>query len=333
MRTPTSTNALCTLEEASATIATGAVAVVAGDESLLGRLPRGNWIGGTIPYFMAPTGGIQTTDRVFVTELPVAPHLFASRMYSADELPAIVPDAPHNGFSLIIIPSESPAHVEYAEHAPDYPGLFLKPIVGWIAGVALEDVGRVAPRVFDGRSGQSSNEKAIVLHGQLPPRKTARIDIINLFRGGGGDAITFERTGFTASECVVSGQSRNFARYLSEVGADTRLPLVADYHGAQINTSILSADPASGVVTFFAPVFTGIQYRLAEPVGDYAASFAAAVERAGVDAAFACNCILNYRYGALEGRTTGHVIGPITFGEVAYQLVNQTLVYLSIVDA
>ena len=98
------------------------------------------------------------------------------------------------------------------------------------------------------------------------------------------------------------------------------------------NTSILSADPTTGVVTFFAPVFTGIDYRLAEPVGDYAASFAAAVERAGVDAAFACNCILNYRYGELEGKTTGHVIGPITFGEVAYQLVNQTLVYLSIVD-
>jgi hypothetical protein len=333
MQTMMSANALCTLEEASATIATGAVVVVAGDESLLSRLPRGNWIGGTIPYFMAPTGGIQTTDRVFVTELPVERQLFASRMYSADELPAIVADAPDNGFALIIIPSESPAHVEYAEYAPDYPGLFLKPVVGWIAGVALEDVGRVAPRVFDGQTGQSSTDQAIVLHAGLPLHKTARVDIINLFRGGGGDAITFERTGFTASDCVVNGQSRNFARYLSEIGADTRFPLVADYHGAQINTSFLSADPRNGVVTFFAPVFTGIEYRLSAPVWDYAASFAAAVERAGIDAAFACNCILNYRYGALEGKTTGHVIGPITFGEVAYQLVNQTLVYLSIVDA
>jgi hypothetical protein len=333
MRTTMSVNALCTLEEASATIATGAVVVVAGDESLLSLLPRGNWIGGTIPYFMAPTGGTQTTDRVFVTELPLEPRLFASQMYSAEELPAIVRDAPAHGFSLIIIPSESPAHVEYAEHAPDYPGLFLEPIVGWIAGVALEDVGRVVPRVFDGWSGQSSIEKAVVLRGELPPDKAALIGMINLFRGGGGDAITFERTGFTAFDCVVNCQGRNFARYLGEIGADTRLPLVADYHGAQINTSILSVDPASGVVTFFAPVFTGIEYRLAGPVGDYAASFAAAVERAGVDAVFACNCILNYRYGALEGKTTGHVIGPITFGEVAYQLVNQTLVYLSIVDA
>ena len=332
MQTTMSANALCTLEEASATISTGAVVAVAGDESLLGRLPRGNWIGGTIPYFMAPTGGTQTTDRIFVTELAVEPRLFASQLYSAADLPSIVPAASNHGFSLIIIPSESPAHLEYAEHAPDYPGLFLEPIVGWIAGVALEDVGRVAPRVFDGRSGESSTEKAIVLHGQLPRHKTARIDIINLFRGGGGDAMTFERTGFTASECVVRGQSRNFATYLSEIGADTRLPLVADYHGAQINTSFLSADPASGIVTFFAPVFNGIEYRLAEPVGDYAASFAAAVKRADVDAAFACNCILNYRYGALEGKTTGHVVGPITFGEIAYQLVNQTLVYLSITD-
>lgn len=333
MRTTISANALCTLEEASATISTGAVVAVAGDESLLSHLPRGNWIGGTIPYFMAPTGGTQTTDRVFVTELPVEPRLFASQMYSAAQLPAVVTDAPSNGFSLIIIPSESPAHVEYAEHAPDYPGLFLEPIVGWIAGVALEDVGRVLPRVFDGRSGESSTDDAIVLRGKLPFNKSARIDIINPFHGGEGDAITFERTGFTASECVVSGHSRNFAEYLGEIGADTRLPLVADYHGAQINTSILTVDPASGMVTFFAPVFTGIEYRLAKPVGDYAASFAVEVERAGVDAAFACNCILNYRYGALEGKTTGHVVGPITFGEVAYQLMNQTLVYLSIVDA
>ncbi len=45
---------------------------------------------------------------------------------------------------------------------------------------------------------------------------------------------------------------------------------------------------------------------------------------------FSCNCILNFVYSNLEGLKTGQMVGPITFGEVAYQLVNQTLVYLTI---
>ena len=46
---------------------------------------------------------------------------------------------------------------------------------------------------------------------------------------------------------------------------------------------------------------------------------------------FSCNCILNYLYGNLEGKTTPPYAGPVSFGEVAYQLLNQTLVYCEIV--
>lgn len=330
--TTTATNSLCTLQEAREILATGVASVVAGDEALLGQLPRGHWVGGTIPYFMAESGGLHATDRLFVTVLPVSVESVASRMYAADELSAIAADAPEPGFSILVMPSGSPAHMEYAQHAPDYQGLFLKAIAGWIAGVALEDVGHVAPRVYDGWTGTSSSEKAIALHVALPPNRAARIDIVNLFRGGNGDTITFLADGFSATDCEVNGERRNLARYLAEIGADTRFPLVADYHGARINTSFLTVNAEAGEVTFFAPVFTGIDYRLAEPVDDYASAFATAVEKKSVNPVFACNCILNYRYGELEGKTTGHITGPITFGEVAYQLVNQTLVCLSIVD-
>ena len=47
---------------------------------------------------------------------------------------------------------------------------------------------------------------------------------------------------------------------------------------------------------------------------------------------FSCNCILNYLYSELEGKKTGGITGPITFGEIAYQLLNQTMVYLTIED-
>lgn len=37
-------------------------------------------------------------------------------------------------------------------------------------------------------------------------------------------------------------------------------------------------------------------------------------------------------YGGLEGRKTGHITGPITFGEIAHQLLNQTMVRLYLRD-
>jgi hypothetical protein len=34
----------------------------------------------------------------------------------------------------------------------------------------------------------------------------------------------------------------------------------------------------------------------------------------------------------LDGKKTGEITGPVTFGEVAYQLFNQTMVYLTVSD-
>src|SRR5439155_1722009 len=43
---------------------------VAGDERLLAQLPRGNWVGGTIPYLMTDEeGGLTTRDSLMVQEL------------------------------------------------------------------------------------------------------------------------------------------------------------------------------------------------------------------------------------------------------------------------
>jgi hypothetical protein len=333
MRSGVLANGLFTVEDASAIIESGSVVVIAGTAPLLRRLPAGNWVGGTMRYFMTEDGGSQTTDRVFVTELPVDAADVSIHRYRAVDLHRIVADAPDNGFSFIVIPAESPAHVEYAARAPYYPGLFRTPIVGWIAGVNLHRLGQVAPRSINGRDRRMETDRAVVLHASLPPGKVAHIDIVNMFRAGTGDVITFPGDALAASECLVNGLPRNLARYVTEAGIDTRLPLVADYAGIDVNTSFQRVDTATGMVTFYAPVFQGIEYRLAEPVDDYAVQFATAVKDAGIEASFACSCILNYVYGGLEGRTIGHLTGPMTFGEIAYQLLNQTAVYLSIVDA
>ena len=41
------------VDEAAGMIRNCEVLLLAGDERLLGQLPRGVWIGGTIPYFMS----------------------------------------------------------------------------------------------------------------------------------------------------------------------------------------------------------------------------------------------------------------------------------------
>lgn len=333
MRSAIRANGLYTVEDASAIIASGAVVVVAGTSPLLRRLPAGTWVGGTMRYFMTADGGSQTTDRVFVTELPVDAADVRIRRYDATDLHEIVADAPRNGFSFMVMPAGSKVHLEYAARAPYYPGLFRTPIVGWIAGVNLRRLGHVVPRTIHGLDRRLETDTAVVLHVSLPPDKAAQVNIVNMFSPGTGDIITFPGDTLAATDCLVNGQPRNLARYVAESGIDTRLPLVADYAGIDVNTSFQRVDGATGVVTFYAPVFHGIEYRLAAPVDDYAARFAASVADAGVEAVFSCSCILNYVYGRLEGKLVGHLTGPMTFGEIAYQLVNQTAVYLSIVDA
>jgi hypothetical protein len=324
---------LVDLKAASAAIDSGKTLFLAGDESLLARLPKGDWIGGTIPYFMGDEGGVIAKDKIFVSEAPAFATDRRISFYGEAQLPNIPRDAPENGFTVLIIPATSAAHVSYAKNAPNYEGLFMKPIIGWISGVHLDDLGKKSPKVFDGRTGITSSTEAIAMHLSLPKGKMASIGIVNLFKPGQGEDITFEEESFEARDCLVNGAKRNFAEYLVSSKIDSRLPLVADYNGTMVNVSFQSVDADKGVVTFYAPVFKGVRYRIAAPVADYVTEFTAAMPVGEKNVVFACNCILNFLYSELEGKKTGAIIGPITFGEIAYQLLNQTLTYLEVLDA
>ena len=167
---------------------------------------------------------------------------------------------------------------------------------------------------------------------KLPADRLAQINIINLFQQGNGDTICFPTTGFSATTAVINGTEHNLAEYLQRIKADTRLPLVANYCGAMVNVSLKSLDPQNGRVEFFAPVVSGIEYRLAMPVMDYVSEFEARLKELSPDSVlFSCNCILNYLHSNLAGRRTGALVGPVTFGEIAFQLLNQTLVYIEVV--
>jgi len=315
-------------ETAAALIRAGRTLMLSGDERLLRTLPNGRWIGGTIPYFMGQLGGETARDRVFVTEVATHGLQPAIRHYDLAALSRVCVDAPANGYTLIVIPAFTETHSSFARNAPNYEEMYMKPLAGWVAGIHLDDLGRAKPMVFDGTDGRAFDDGAMVMHVPLPESKYAHIDIINLFSQGDGDRIRFLDNGFSVENCLIEGRPYNFAEYALERKLDVRLPLVADYCGASINVAIKGIDAQSKRVDFYAPVFTDVEYRFANALPDYVQAFRAALPQRVGAVSFACNCVLNYLYCELEGKRVEKMLGPMTFGEVAYQLLNQTLVYV-----
>ncbi|MGH1367794.1 MAG: DUF6976 family protein [Maritimibacter sp.] len=320
-------NAMMTTDEAAARINDGAVLVIAGSEAALSKLPVGKWIGGTSVYFMAEDGGRVDLENVFVTEIDGATNARAV-MYIGEDLPNLTMGRFEGGMSMILIPGFSNAHQDFAIKGAEYAGVFEQPLMGWIAGVHLDDIGKETPKVFDGATATAHEDGAAVLHVEVPEGAVADINIVNLFtQDDAADEITFPATGFEANKAIVNGEEVDFAAYVSQNGIDTALPLVANYAGAMINVSFQAV--GEDKVDFYAPVIKGVTYRLAKSPGDYAACFAEQVTADG-SKQLSCNCILNYVYGALEGKTTGSATGPATFGEIAYILLNQTFVHMDL---
>ncbi len=319
------------LDEVKNLIDQGKVLSIAADSKLLDQLPKGNWIGGTIPYFIGDNGGVCTKDQLFVTILPSECKVKTIGQYSANHLGEIAQDYSRNGFSLVIIPATSDAHIKFANEYSQYDGAFNSPLVGWISGVHLDDLEKETAMVYDGLNGNKSNQDAVVLHIDLPENVSAQTEILNLFEQGEGDVIEFETEGFIVENAIVNGERVNFSEYLKVKNISLELPLVANYSGAMINVSYQANDTQNKQVHLYAPVFQGVEYRMAKPVANYQESFESQLAGEGLSPVFSCNCILNYLYANLEGKKPGGITGPITFGEIAYMLLNQTMVYINLV--
>lgn len=300
---------------------------LAAEEELLGQLPQGDWIAGTIPYFMNNDGGVTSKKLIYVQDVPEEVESITIQVYDKNSIQNVVSDAPENGFTMLIIPAFSSIHSEYAENAIEYDDMFMKPVLGWISGIHLDDIGNKSPKTISGSTLELSNDKAVAMHCTLPDEKSANIGIINVFEQGDGDVLTFKETSFEVIECFVNGNPTNFAEYVKSNNLDTKLPLVADYSGTMVNVSIQSVKDDE--VDLYAPVFSDVEYKFAKPVSNYVDVFTGSIPT-DTNPAFTCNCILNYLYSELEGKITNGYYGPITFGEIAYQLLNQTLVYLEI---
>jgi len=278
---------------------------------------------------MSETGGVMSRTRIYVEDLSAIATKTRIEVYEDHSINRVAVNTSDNGYTVLIIPAFSTIHEKYALEAVSYEGMFLKTVSGWISGTHLDDTGK-APQVFDGRTGAVFADRAVAMHVELPPGKQAQLGIVNIFEPGDGDELEFSKSGFTVEDCLINGQGQNFEKYIQKRGIDTRLPLIANYMGTSVNVSIRST--GSGRVRLYAPVFDGVKYRFAKPIVSYTDHFDQCIPQGMSQPAFSCNCILNYLYGSLEGRRTGAILGPMTFGEIGYQLLNQTLVYVSLID-
>lgn len=306
--------------QAAQRIATGQTLWIAGDAQILRTLPRGQWVGGTIPYFQTPDGGVSDRQQVFVCEAPVGTQTPQIRSYDITSLSDLCLDTPAHGYTFLLIPAFSDVHSFYARNAPQFPHMFLQPVVGWVAGMHLTEASEL-PAVVDGRFGSFDTERALAMHIALPGDAYTEVDILNPYEQSDGARIRFAEPGFSARTCLVDGETVELAPWLQKHGVDLRLPLVADYCGAMVNVSFKGVDK-SGRVDFYAPVFDDVEYRLARRRS--ADTSAVEDERAAV---FSCNCILNHLHGGLA--PTHHAApstGPLGFGEIAWMLLNQTQV-------
>jgi hypothetical protein len=172
---------LYTISEVKSKIEQGQGLLLAGDEASLQQLPAGKWIGGTIPYFMGESGGLSTREKIYVTELPDYVESFEVKVYNLGNMSRVYMDIPENGFGFIILPASTEIHQAFALNAPTYPEFATKPLVGWISGVHLSELGKATPKVIDGEHLQIMQDQSVVMHVKLNRRKFADIGILNIF--------------------------------------------------------------------------------------------------------------------------------------------------------
>jgi len=313
-------------------ITDGRVLLLAGEETLLAQLPPGRWIGGTAAQFLTPQGSVPARGLLLFTDITSLALHTEQRHLDAASLHRIARHYPQNGFAVLIVPGFSALLLRLTSEILDYQGVYDMPLTGWVSAVDLAEIGQRTPKTFAG-TPHARDDCAAVMYVTLPETAFAQLRIVNLFTPGSGPEIRVPAHGFHISgDCLIDGEPQNLARYMETQNIDPSLPLIADQEGAMLNVSILRNDAQSGTVSVFAPVSPALTYRFAETILDYQEEFVRAASDLGPaeEMVFSSLGVLNLQYAALAERHGLSLSAPVSFGEIAYTVLNQTLTCLSI---
>ena len=320
------TPGLYTVEEGSAMIRKGKKLLLAGDAGLLSQLPKGDWIGGSTPYFiLRPEQMIESTEKLFIYFLPDFIKSVEVREYDLSNIKNIYSDAPLNGLTVIIIPFGSSILSEFALNVTNYKDFARYPLCGWVSGQRLDVITTEKSYVSSGVSNTLHSDKAVAMHITLPANKYAEIHMSNSFEQGNGNVITFEHKTLVVKDAIVNGVKQNFATYLREAKVDTKMPLVANYSGAMLNTNCFVVE--TDTVYLSSPVFEQVEYRFAQQ-----STFAPEQNIADENVVISASCVLNYVWPELCGKYIKIINAPAVYGQIAYQLISQITMSVTIGD-
>ena len=317
---------LYTVEEVSSMILNGDKLLLAGNVGLLSQLPRGDWVGGSTPYFVLyPEQMVESDEKLFVSCLPDFIEKIEISEYDSQSIRNIYCEAPQNGFTVLIIPFGSPVFSDFAVNATGYKDFARYPLCGWVAGQPLEIIHTEKSYTASGTGPNVYSDKAVAMHISLPANKYAELHMFHPFEQSDGDVITFDYSGQIIKDAFINGVKRNLAEYLREIKFDTdSLPLVANYSGAMMNISCYAVNDE---LHFSAPVLEHMEYRIAK-INDQLPE----PELDSNKIAFSVCCVINFLQPEFCRKYMKKLNGPVVFGEIAYQLLNQTTVYAIIGD-
>ena len=316
---------LKTLDETIALINKKKLLHISATQDLLRKLPKGNWIGGSAECFATDLKTDNAKDKLWVFEMDF--ETYNIKTYTTNTISMFTSDTYPNGFSIIIMPGKTKLVQSFAKNAPHYKDIFLKSVVGWVAGSENDE----APFVVNGQTGELLTNEAVILNVALPDDKIAVVNVVNIFTANeSSPVIEFETEAFQAKNCLIDGADEILTDYAESHHINLQFPLIGEYYGSEVNTTMTDISDDK-VVDVAAPLFKGIKYRFSKPLDNYADAFVNKINNIkDKDCIFSCNCISNKFFGKLDEYDLGGFYGPYVYGEIAYQLMNQTLVYLQI---
>lgn len=323
---------LYTKDEVNNFILQGKVMVLSADENVINQLPAGNWIAGTTPYFMDKEKGVFSKDLIFVDDFSEIAIDFKIETYNHESIKNLAENSFLNGFTVLILPLDTQVYSEFALKSLTYENIYRNPLVGYVAGFDFKDFGKAKSKIVNGLKSEVHENLAIAMHIALPNNKIARTEIINLDSILENSAqIVFPKTSFSQSDCLINGEKANIAEYLIQIAYKNEAPrpLIANTNGALINRDIKTIDIENKQVSFFSPVYADDIYYLTKAESDYQFRFNKYLNEYNQQPVYTTICVSYYLLGELEHKKIG-IEGIFAFGEIAYQLLNKTLVLLEI---
>ena len=244
----------------------------------------------------------------------------------------------------MILPFGKGMDLEYASNCINYPNFGNRVVCGWRAVLTnySEFERNDESLVFLGTSGERFTDKGVAMHVKLPEGKYAELHVFNPYKPENDDIIVFEEDGQQSQTALINGVKQNLRQYLIENGVNSMVgntvvsqkSLSGDYGGMSINIVILPDMEEDiridDVMQLGASVVKDIPFRLSSLNMENNESLKKKMNDDPIVFSFAC--INNSPYPELFAKYVTQTNGPLVFGEIAYFMMNNGIVYVTMGD-